>query len=102
MPAHILHRGATVLCSHTSGQATPVSTFSRVKLSGQEVVTLANQYSISGCPLNSPCATGQWISGATRVIAGGAPVAIFGGQSTCIPTGAPMLPMMAQTRVQAT
>lgn len=101
MPAQILHRGASVLCSH-AGQATPVSTFSRVTLSGQEVVTLTNQYSIAGCPLNSPCATGQWTSGAARVTAGGAPVAVFSGQSTCIPTGAPMRPVMAQTRVLAT
>jgi hypothetical protein len=101
MSAQILHRGATVLCSH-AGQATPVSTFSRVTLSGQEVVTLANQYSIAGCPLDSPCATGRWISGAARVTAGGAPVAIFSGQSTCVPTGTPMSPVMVQTRVLAT
>ena len=101
MPASILHRGATVLCTH-AGQATPISTFSRVTLSGQELVTLANQYSIAGCPLNSPCATGQWTSGSARVTAGGVPVAVFDGQSTCIPTGNPMQPMMAQTRVLAT
>lgn len=100
MSAQILHRGAVVNCSHF-GQATPVSTFPRVTLSGQEVVTLTNQYSIAGCPLNSPCATGQWTSGAARVSAGGFPVAIFSGQSTCVPTGAPMLPLIAQARVLA-
>ena len=40
-------------------------------MSGQEVVTLKDQYSIAGCPLNSPCATGQWTSGAEKVTAGG-------------------------------
>jgi len=102
MPAQILHRGASVNCSHIPGKATPDSSFSRVKLSGQEVVTLKDRYSIAGCPLNSPCATGQWTSGAARVTAGGAPVAIFSGQSTCVPTGNPMVPVSAQTRVQAT
>lgn len=101
MPAPILHRGATVLCAH-SGEAKPVSTFSRVTLSGDEVVTLINLYSISRCPLNTPCATGQWISGAARVTAGGVPVVVFSGQSTCIPTAAPMRPIVSQTRVLAT
>jgi hypothetical protein len=102
MPAQILHRGASVNCSHASGKCTPISTFSRVTLSGEEIVTLANQYSITDCPLNSPCVTGQWISGAARVTAGGVPVAIFRGQSTCVPTGNPMGPVSAQTRVLAT
>ncbi len=106
MPAQILHRGATVLCSHPPGRATPVSTFPRVRLAGQDVVTLPNQYSIAGCALSGtnspPCATGQWTSGARRVTAGGAPVAIFSGQSTCVPHGTPMSPTNAQTRVLAT
>lgn len=102
MAAQILHRGATVNCSHSPpGRATPTTVFARVKLSGQEVVTLTNLYSIAACPLNSPCATGQWTSGASRVRAGGAPVAVFDGNSTCVPTGAPMRPLLAQTRVRA-
>ena len=40
--------------------------------------------------------------GATRVLAGAAPVATMLGQSTCIPTGTPMLPVVAQMRVLAT
>ena len=48
MPAQILHLGATVLCSH-GAPATPVSTFPRVTLSGQPLVTVANTYSIAGC-----------------------------------------------------
>jgi hypothetical protein len=102
MPAQILHKGASVNCSHIPGRATPQSTFSRVKVDGHEVVTLLDVYSIDACPLNSPCATGAWISGSTKVSAGGSPVAIFSGQSTCVPTGNPMVPMSAQTRVFAT
>ena len=105
MPAPALHLGATVLCNH-AGQATPLAPFPRVLLSGQPAVTLTSPYAIAGCALtgspNPPCVTGQWISGATRVLAGGAPLATMAGQSTCIPTGTPMLPATAQTRVLAT
>ena len=37
-----------------------------------------------------------------RVTAGGAPLATLAGQSACVPTGTPMLPVVAQTRVLAT
>ncbi|MEK1888230.1 MAG: hypothetical protein AAAB35_11795 [Phyllobacterium sp.] len=105
MPVPILHLGATVLCSH-AGQATPLSPFPRVFLSGQPAVTIASPYAIAGCTLASvpspPCVTGQWLVGAVRVMAGGVPVATMAGASTCIPTGAPMMPVVAQTRVLAT
>jgi hypothetical protein len=103
MPAQVLHRGALINCSHAPGVATPQSSFSRVKVSGQEVVTLRDFYSISACPLStSPCATGKWITGSMKVAAGGFPVAISNGQSTCAPTGSPMVPRLVQTRVRAT
>ena len=105
MPAPILHLGATVLCTH-AGQATPLAPFPRVMLSGQPAVTLASPYAIAGCALTGtptpPCLTAQWMVGAVRVLAGGAPVATMAGQSTCVPTGAPMLPVVAQMRVLAT
>jgi hypothetical protein len=105
MPAPVLHLGATVLCTH-AGQATPLSPFPRVTLSGQPAVTLTSPYAVAGCALtgtpNPPCVTGQWIVGATRVVAGGAPLATMAGQSVCTPTGTRMLPVVAQTRVLAT
>src|SRR5215510_51655 len=105
MPAPILHLGATVLCTH-AGQATPLTPFPRVMLSGQPAVTLASPYAIAACGLTDtptpPCVTGQWMLGATRVLAGGTPVAPMIGQSTCVPTGTPMLPVVAQVRVLAT
>ena len=80
--------------------------FPRVTLSGQPLVTLTSPYAIAGCALATtstpPCVTGQFVMGATRVMAGGAPVVTLVSQSTCIPTGTPMLPVMAQTRVLAT
>ena len=105
MPAPILHLGATVLCTH-AGQATPLAPFPRVMVSGQPVVTLASPYAIAGCALtgtpNPPCVTGQWIAGAVRVLAGGSPVVTMVGQSVCVPTGTPMMAVVAQTRVLAT
>ena len=105
MPAPILHLGATVLCSH-AGQATPAAPFPRVTVSGQPIVTLTSPWLIAGCALTGtptpPCVTGQFLMGATRVLAAGAPVVTMVGQSTCVPTGTPMLPVMAQTRALAT
>lgn len=105
MPAPVLHLGATVLCTH-AGQATPLAPFPRVLLSGQPAVTLTGPYAIAGCALtgtpNPPCVTAQWVTGAVRVLAGGAPVVTMTGQAVCVPTGTPLLPVVAQTRVLAT
>jgi hypothetical protein len=105
VPAPVLHLGAVVLCSH-AGPATPTAPFPRVLVSGQPVTTIAAPWVIAGCALTGtgapPCATGQWISGAVRVLAGGVPLATMLGASTCIPTGTPMLPVSAQPRVLAT
>jgi hypothetical protein len=105
MPAPILHLGATVLCSH-AGQATPLAPFPRVTVSGQPVVTLATPYAVAGCALTGtptpPCVTAQWTLGALRVMAGGSPIVTMAGMSTCIPTGTPLMPLAAQTRVLAT
>jgi len=105
MPAPILHLGAMVMCTH-AGQATPLTPFPRVLLSGQPAVTITSPYAVAGCGLTGtgapPCVTGQWMLGATRVLAGAMPVATMLGQSTCIPTGTPMMPTVAQMRVMAT
>jgi hypothetical protein len=105
MPGPILHLGATVMCSH-AGTALPTSPFPRVTVSGQPVVSLTTQYSIAGCALTGtptpPCVTGQFVVGATRVLAGGTPVALQTGSSITTPTGSPMLPLVAQLRVIAT
>ena len=105
MPAPVIHLGATVLCSH-AGTATPTAPFPRVTVSGQPIVTLTCPYTIVGCALTGttvpPCVTGQFLAGALRVVAGGAPVVTMIGQSVCTPTGTPMLPVAAQARVLAT
>lgn len=105
MPGPILHLGATVLCMH-AGPATPTTPFARVLVSGQPVVTLACPYVVTGCALtgspNPPCVSAQWVVGATRVLAGGVPVAVQSGTAVCVPTGTGLLPVAVQPRVMAT
>jgi hypothetical protein len=105
MPGPILHQGAIVTCSH-GGLASPTAPVPRVLVSAMPVATIAAPWVIAGCPfvpppLPGPCVTGQWVLGATRVMALGQPVAILGGVSVCAPTGTPMIPSVAQTRVIA-
>lgn len=105
MPAPILHLGATVTCMH-AGQAQPTTPFPRVLVSGQPVVTLTTPYVVAGCALTGsgspPCVTAQWVSGATRVVAGGAPVVNLAGQAVCTPSGTGLIPLVTQPRVLAT
>jgi uncharacterized Zn-binding protein involved in type VI secretion len=105
MPGPILHQGAVVTCSH-GGVASPTAPVPRVLVSSMPVATIAAPWVIAGCPFvpppnPGPCVTGQWVVGATRVMALGQPVAILGGVSVCAPTGTPMIPSVAQTRVIA-
>lgn len=105
MPGFLLHAGATVICSH-GGQAQPVTPFPRVLVSGVPIATVASTYVVAGCPFvppagNGPCVTAQWIVGATRVFAGGAPVVVQTSQSLCVPTATPLIPIAMQARVSA-
>ena len=97
MPGPILHFGATVLCAH-GGQAMPTAPVPRVMVSGQPVATIAVPFVP---PAPGPCVTGQWVAGATRVLAMGQPVAIQGGVAVCAPTGTPLFPVVVQPRVIA-
>jgi hypothetical protein len=106
MPAPLLHLGATVTCSH-GGQAAPSAPTPRVLVCGQPAVPIASPYTVVGCPFapsagNGPCASGQWLTGTVRVLSAGQPLALMTGQSLCVPTGTPLLPVAAQTRVLVT
>jgi uncharacterized Zn-binding protein involved in type VI secretion len=106
MAGQVLHQGATVTCSH-GGQATPSEVSSRVMVAGLPIATIAAPYTIAGCPFaptggNGPCVSGQWKTGALRVTSEENALAITTGTSTCVPTGTPLLPLDAQTRVIAT
>ncbi len=107
MPGPLLHLGATVTCSH-AGQAVPNAPSPRVFVSGQSVSPMSSPYSIAGCTLppppngNGPCVSGQFTSAATRVFVNAVPVVLMDSMSTCVPTGTPMIPGAAQTRVTGT
>lgn len=107
MPGPILHLGAAVTCAH-AGQATPTATQPRVTVSGQPIAVLSSIYAVTGCTMppptggNGPCVTGQFLMGATRVTSLGQPVLLFDSPSICTPTGTPLIPVAAQTRVIAT
>ncbi|WP_380874665.1 hypothetical protein ACFB49_00490 [Sphingomonas sp. DBB INV C78] len=103
MPGPVLHLGATILCSH-GGQATPATPFPRVTVGGQPVVTIASPYLVAGCPFvtpggNGPCVTANYVTSATRVLAGGTPVLLQDSMAVCAPTGTPLVPVVVQPRV---
>lgn len=104
MPGPLLHVGATVLCSH-GGQAQPSIPYLRVLVSSQPIVLQTTPYVVAGCALppppaaNGPCVSAQWVTGSTRVFANGVPVLLLSSQAICAPTGTPLLPSIAQTRV---
>jgi hypothetical protein len=104
MPGFLLQVGATVICSH-GGQAQPTVPNPRVLLSGAPSATIAAPWVIAGCPFvplaPGPCVTAQWTVGATRVTSNGQPLLMLTGQAICMPTGTPLLPIVAQTRVTA-
>ena len=98
--------GATVLCAH-GGQALPTLPSPRVLVSGMPIATIAAPYAVAGCAFvppagNGPCVTAQWVVGAVQVLSEGQPVAIMTGVAVCVPTGTPLLQVVAQTRVLAT
>jgi uncharacterized Zn-binding protein involved in type VI secretion len=107
MPGFVVQKSASILCLH-AGQARPAVGSPRVKLSGQPAVLQTELYTVSGCILpappaaNGPCATAQWISGATRVRSGGVPLLIQGSQAVCVPSGTGLNIVATQTRVKAT
>ena len=101
-----MHTGATVLCSH-GGQAVPTAPSPVVMVSGMPAATIVAPYAVAGCAFvppggNGPCVTGQWLVGSMRVLSQGQPLVIMTGVSICTPTGTPLLPVAAQTRVLAT
>lgn len=105
MPGMLLHVGATVLCMH-AGQAQPTVPNPRVRVGGQPVVTQTAPYVVAGCPFTvppgvpMPCVTAQWVTGALRVRAGGAPVLLQDSQAVCAPNGTGVNILVTQMRVK--
>ncbi len=106
MPGFLLHLGSTVMCMH-GGQAQPTAPNPRVLLGGQPVTTMTAPYAVAGCPFvppggTGPCVTAQWVTSATRVMAGGAPVLLQDSQAVCTPTGTGLVVAVTQMRVKGT
>ena len=104
MSSPVVHSAALITCLH-QGLAQPTVLSPRVLAGGNPVVTLATPYAIAGCALAStstpPCVSAQWVSGATRVLAGGLPVVVESGQALCAPTGQGLRVSTNQIRVFA-
>jgi hypothetical protein len=104
MAGYAVQLGATVICAH-AGQAMPTTPNPRVLLGNQPVITMTSPWAVAGCGLTGsapPCVTAQFVVGATRVLAGGAPVVVQSGTSICTPTGTPLQVLVTQLRVTAT
>lgn len=105
MPGFLLNASSTVICVH-GGQAQPTVPNPRVKVMGIPVTTQGPPYVIAGCanpvpPANvGPCVIGNWVTAALRVRAMGMPVLLQSSQAVCVPTGTPLIVVVAQPRVR--
>ncbi len=103
MTGPILHLGATVTCAH-GGQALPAVPSARVLVNGQPAIAMTSPWTVAGCAFappagNGPCVTASYVAAATRVLIEGAPAVLMSSVSVCAPTGTPLIPVQAQTRV---
>jgi hypothetical protein len=106
MPGFVVTMGNGVTCAH-GGNGSPMLTNPSVKIIGQTIVLQTTLYAIAGCPfmlgpVPSPCLTGIWSTGATRVRSRGLPLLITGSQGQTVPNGTPMTIVPQQIRVKAT
>ncbi len=111
MPGFLYHVGAQTNCPHM-GQATTVSSNTRVLVSGQPVAVMTDTTTVAGCPFQvpigtatkpQPCVKVQWFVGATRVLVNGQPPLLQTSTGICqsveqIPQGPPTI-VATQTRV---
>jgi hypothetical protein len=108
MPGQLLHVGATILCPH-AGQASIISTNTRVKVSGQPVAVLNDTTMIAGCAFTvgtkpQPCIKVLWLVPAARVKVNGQPALLSTSSGLCqsaeqIPQGPPQV-VATQMRVR--
>jgi uncharacterized Zn-binding protein involved in type VI secretion len=106
MGSNVFHVSAVATCPHQSGQISTIVSNPRVKVSGQAVATLSDQYLIAGCvftvgPKPQPCIKVQWLTGATRVKVNGNPVVLQSSPGLCksaeeIPQGPPSIKVTQQ------
>lgn len=114
MPGPALTITSVLTCPH-GGPVTIAPGNARVTILGQPVATMANMFTVAGCPFQVPIGTGtkpqpcvriQYTAPATRVMAMGQPLILATSAGLCqsaeqIPQGAP-IPVTIQPRVIAT
>ncbi|WP_204141052.1 hypothetical protein [Halomicronema sp. CCY15110] len=112
MAGHTLTTASTLQCPH-GGAVNIVSSNSRVKADGAYTVTLADTFTVSGCPFQipstppipSPCVRVQWLVPDTRVRVNGSLSLSRSSTSLClsaaqVPQGS-VLVGNTQTRTQS-
>jgi hypothetical protein len=112
MPGFVVTVSASAICTH--GAAVSIMPGSpRVKAAGNAVATMADTYSVSGCPFQvplgagtkpQPCISLRWVAPAVRVRSGGQPVILQSSSAIClsveqIPQGPPTV-VTTQPRVK--
>jgi hypothetical protein len=103
MPGFVATVANQVMCSH-GGQAKPTPLPVRVFVMGVPVVTLSSPYIVAGCSLSSvgtPCVSGTFPSGSTRVFAGVVPLVVIPNTGVCVPAGQLLALPAGQQRVIA-
>ncbi|MBZ4400706.1 hypothetical protein VZQ01_05725 [Myxococcus faecalis] len=107
MGAFVVHVGATVMCPH-GGQVQTMPGNPRVKVGGQFVATMADQYLVTGCTFppqsGGPCVQVKWMVPSVRVRVGGQFVILqnsVGMSLGAAPLGPPQV-VMTQVRVRGT
>lgn len=111
MPGPLYHAGAAAICPHGSGQATTISSNTRVLVSGQPVATMSDTTTIAGCIFAvgtkpQPCVTVKWLVPAARVKVNGQPALLQTSTGLClsadqIPAGPPQI-LVTQLRAVGT
>lgn len=95
MPSPILTVAATIMCPH-GGQVTGVPTKLTLTIQGQPVLVQTDTFLVAGCPFLTPagnplpCVAVQWLTGATKCLAGGVPVLLQTSQGMTTGTGPPV------------
>jgi hypothetical protein len=105
MSGNLLHVNATVICSH-GGQAGSQPAQSRVVVAGQPVATVADFYTVTGCPFAAgnkpqPCVTVRWLAPSGRIQVNGSPALLQSTPATCqsaeqVPQGPPRVTTVQQ------
>ena len=88
MPGNILTTASTVMCMH-GGQASLLTSNTRVYAGGSPVLLETDIHPVTGCPFYmgsnySPCVRIEWSQGSSRVSSNGVPLLIQSSIGNCL------------------